>query len=75
MYVAQDRFSLTLAFEPARAPAWNAGDAPAARLLEALRAHPGRVTGLRARAVSKTKIVLSFRAAGTDGSRPPAARA
>jgi len=36
---------------------------------------PGRVTGLRARAVSKTKIVLSFRAAGTDGSRPPAARA
>jgi hypothetical protein len=39
---------------------------------------PGRVTGLRARAVSKTKIVLSFGAAGTDGtdgSRPPAARA
>ena len=30
---------------------------------------------MTARAVSKTKIVLSFRAPGTDGARPPAARA
>lgn len=36
---------------------------------------PGRPTALTARAVSSTKIVLSFRAPGTDGSRPPAARA
>ncbi len=35
---------------------------------------PGRVTGLKARAVSKRKIVLSFNAPGSDGSRPPAAR-
>jgi hypothetical protein len=35
---------------------------------------PGRVRGLRARAASKHKVVLSFDAAGTDGSRPPAAR-
>ncbi len=36
---------------------------------------PGPVTGLNARAVAKTKIALSFIAPGTDGSRPPAARA
>ncbi len=36
---------------------------------------PGRVNGLKARTLSKTKIVLSFRAPGTDGARPPAARA
>ena len=36
---------------------------------------PGRVTGLRARATSDTKIVLSFTAPGSDGARPPAARA
>ena len=36
---------------------------------------PGRVTGLGARAVSKRKIVLSFNAPGTDGAKPPAARA
>jgi len=36
---------------------------------------PGRVTGLQARAVSGTEIELSFVAPGTDGSRPPAARA
>jgi len=35
---------------------------------------PGRVTGLGARVSSQTKIVLSFSAPGTDGSRPPAAR-
>jgi len=35
---------------------------------------PGSVTRLRARAASRTKIVLSFRATGTDGHRPPAAR-
>ena len=35
---------------------------------------PGRVTGLRGRA-SATKLTLSFKAVGTDGSRPPAARA
>ncbi len=36
---------------------------------------PGRIKNLRARAASKTKIVLSFNAPGTDGVRPPAARA
>ncbi|MDQ3632261.1 MAG: fibronectin type III domain-containing protein [Actinomycetota bacterium] len=36
---------------------------------------PGRVTGLEARAVSGRKIVLSFNAPGTDGAKPPAARA
>jgi hypothetical protein len=35
---------------------------------------PGRVTGLSARAVSRSSVVLTFRAPGTDGSRPPAAR-
>lgn len=35
---------------------------------------PGRVTGLRARPPSGTKIVLTFKASGSDGSRPPAAR-
>ena len=34
---------------------------------------PGRVTALRARALSRTRVLLSFRAAGTDGSRLPAA--
>jgi len=36
---------------------------------------PGRVTGLKARAVSRTKILLSFPAPGTDGPRSAAARA
>jgi len=35
---------------------------------------PGRVSQLRARAVSNTKLVLAFGAAGTAGRRPPAAR-
>ena len=35
---------------------------------------PGRVTGLTARATSRTAVVLRFKAAGTDGNRPPAAR-
>ena len=35
---------------------------------------PGRVTGLRARSVSSTRIRLSFRAPGTNGRRGPAAR-
>ncbi len=35
---------------------------------------PGRVTGLQARVLSATKIVLSFNAPGTDGNHPPAAR-
>jgi hypothetical protein len=34
---------------------------------------PGGVTGLRARAISKTRIALSFDAPGTDGPNPPAA--
>jgi hypothetical protein len=34
---------------------------------------PGRIGALSARAVSKTKIRLSFRAPGTDGARAPAA--
>ncbi len=34
---------------------------------------PGRVTGLRARALSQSEIELSFNAAGTDGDDPPAA--
>ena len=36
---------------------------------------PGRVTGLRARAVSRTRVVLTFNAPGSDGRREPAARA
>jgi alpha-tubulin suppressor-like RCC1 family protein len=36
---------------------------------------PGRVTALRAQAVSRTRVVLTFRAPGSDGSRAPAARA
>jgi len=35
---------------------------------------PGRVTRLEARAVSKSKIALSFSAPGTDRAKPPAAR-
>ena len=35
---------------------------------------PGRVTGLKAVAVSRSKVVLTFTAPGTDGSRPPAAK-
>jgi hypothetical protein len=35
---------------------------------------PGRVVVLRARSVSKTRVVLSFRAPGTDRARGPAAR-
>jgi len=35
---------------------------------------PGRVRAVRAREMSKTRIVLSFRAAGSHGQRPPAAR-
>ena len=35
---------------------------------------PGRVTGLGARAAGRGRIVLTFRAPGTDGRRPPAAR-
>ena len=34
---------------------------------------PGRVTGLKARALSRRSVVLTFKAPGTDGSRPPAA--
>ncbi len=36
---------------------------------------PARVVGVSARAVSRTAVALRFRAAGTDGRRPPAARA
>ena len=42
-----------------------------------VRAHgrtPGRVTELRAAAASRSRIVLRFRAAGTDGDKPPAAQ-
>ena len=35
---------------------------------------PGRVTGLKARASGRARIVLRFNAAGTDGSKLPAAR-
>lgn len=35
---------------------------------------PGPITGLKARAASATSVVLTFRAAGTDGRRAPAAR-
>lgn len=35
---------------------------------------PGRVAGLSARATSGGQITLSFRVAGTDGAKPPAAR-
>lgn len=36
---------------------------------------PGGVTALRARAISRSRVVLTFRAPGSDGSRAPAARA
>jgi len=36
---------------------------------------PARVSGLRARAVSSTEVVLSFTAPGSDGPHPPAAHA
>jgi len=36
---------------------------------------PGRITGLKARAASRTKIVLSFRAPATNGDNSPAASA
>lgn len=35
---------------------------------------PGRVTGLTAKAVSRSRIVLTFKAPGSDGNKPPAAR-
>ena len=35
---------------------------------------PGPVTGLTAQVVSSRRIILRFNAAGSDGSRPPAAR-
>ena len=35
---------------------------------------PGRVTGLTARGTSSSSVLLTFRAPGTDGDRPPAAR-
>ena len=35
---------------------------------------PGRVTGLKARAFGRSRIVLTFKAAGTDGRKPPPAR-
>jgi hypothetical protein len=35
---------------------------------------PGRVTTLAAQASSSGKIILTFRAPGSDGSSPPAAR-
>ena len=35
---------------------------------------PGRVTRPAARAVSKTKVILTFNAPGSDGHRPPASR-
>jgi len=35
---------------------------------------PGRVQGLRARRASATKAAITFRAPGTSGSQPPAAR-
>lgn len=36
---------------------------------------PGRVTGLKATARSKRTVVLTFNASGSDGAKPPAARA
>ncbi len=35
---------------------------------------PGRVTGLHAKAVTGTQIILTFKAAGTDANNPPAAQ-
>ncbi|MGI8945882.1 MAG: hypothetical protein ACR2GL_06560 [Thermoleophilaceae bacterium] len=35
---------------------------------------PGRVTGLTARGVARRRIVLTFKAPGSSGRRPPAAR-
>jgi alpha-tubulin suppressor-like RCC1 family protein len=35
---------------------------------------PGRVTGFKAQAISRGRVVLTFTAPGSDGSRPPAAR-
>ena len=45
-----------------------------ARCLSRFARIPGRVTTLAARAGARGRIVLSFRAPGSDGTRPPAAR-
>ena len=45
-----------------------------ARCLTRFGRTPGRVAGFAARAVARGKIVLSFRATGSDGSKEPAAR-
>jgi len=44
------------------------------RCLKRFARTPGRVTTLAARATAGGKIILTFRAAGSDASRPPAAR-
>jgi alpha-tubulin suppressor-like RCC1 family protein len=73
--------------EAARAKAWHGCLAAATRRPKPLRGRargncvkryartPGRVTALRTRAVSNSTIVLTFLAPGSDGSKPPAARA
>ena len=35
---------------------------------------PGRVTDLKAQAVGRSRVVLTFKAPGSDGGKPPAAR-
>ena len=44
------------------------------RCLERFGRTPGRVVDLGVRAVGRRRIVLTFKAPGTDGTRPPAAR-
>ncbi|MDQ3632444.1 MAG: fibronectin type III domain-containing protein [Actinomycetota bacterium] len=35
---------------------------------------PGRITGLRARTIARTRIELDFKTPGTDGTQPPPVR-
>jgi hypothetical protein len=45
-----------------------------AACVQRFRRTPGRVVALAGRSASATSVVLSFRAPGSDGSHPPAAR-
>ena len=58
----------------ARRRASNRRRAANRRCLRRFGRTPGRVGKLNVRGISRTKVVLSFRAAGTHGRRLPAAR-
>ncbi len=76
----EDPYPAALAAQAARAKAFRTclGTNPTPRRREVCqRRHgrtPGRVTDLAARAAGGARIQLSWRAVGTDGSNPPAAR-